>query len=64
MDECNSDDVTFISEKIKTYFENKQFSNVDILKGVIEHVKTIKDYHAVRKYKLKLVNLYSDLKTI
>jgi signal transduction histidine kinase/tetratricopeptide (TPR) repeat protein/tRNA A-37 threonylcarbamoyl transferase component Bud32 len=59
IDECTEDDRRFISEKIKTYFEQKQFSSVAILEGVIEHVKFIEDYQSVRFYKLKLVELYT-----
>ncbi len=59
--ELDEEEQITISRRILHYFSNIVFTKPSILLGVIEHAYLVKDYSAVRFYKLKLVQVYFDL---
>ena len=59
--ECSQKEMELISNRVKTFFIQKDFTSITILKGVISHMEMLKDYNSVRLFKLKLIHLYTDL---
>lgn len=57
-EELTSDEVHSITKKVLEYFETQQFSMIPVLIGIIKHARELDDYVAVRKFSLKLVDLY------
>ena len=58
--ESSHKDKVEISRKILLYFDDKVITIISILKGIIKHAYFVKDYKAVRKYRLLLVDLYME----
>ncbi|MBN2460268.1 MAG: protein kinase [Candidatus Cloacimonetes bacterium] len=46
-----------VSAKVLSYFENKELTEIGIVRGIITHATIIPDYAAVRKYSKHLVML-------
>jgi len=56
--ELSNEEVNLITRKVLDYFETQNFSMIPVLIGVTKHARELEDYVAVRKFSLKLVELY------
>ncbi|HPR18828.1 MAG TPA: tetratricopeptide repeat protein, partial [Candidatus Cloacimonadota bacterium] len=58
--ECTIRQRNLLSRQVLDFYENKTVSLTPVVEGIIKHAERIKDYIAVRKYNLRLVQLYSE----
>ena len=49
-----------ISDQVIKYFQNRKVDDIESCVGLIENARIVADYKALRKYSLKLVQLYSE----
>lgn len=58
--ECTAKRKNELSRQILAFFKNINVTIIPILKGIIVHAESIKNYLAVRRYNLHLIKLYSE----
>ncbi len=49
-----------MSGKILMYFQSKVVTKISIIRGIIEHAHQIKDYRSIRKYHLRISDLFME----
>ena len=49
-----------VSKKVLAYFDKQRITMTQVLQGLIEHARFVKDYASERKYSLLLVKLFAD----
>jgi signal transduction histidine kinase/serine/threonine protein kinase/tetratricopeptide (TPR) repeat protein len=60
--EISEEERKSVSRKVLKYFDDKNVTRLDFLKGIIKHANFIQDFVALRKYTLRLSDYYADRK--
>ncbi len=59
LSECTEKQIKEVSKKVIEFYHDMEVSQISICRGIIENAKLADNYAEVRKYKLRLVQIYS-----
>lgn len=58
--ECSKDELIEYSKRLIKYYQDIEINEIEICQGIIENAKIAHDYHAIRKFNLRLYKLNED----